>query len=99
MDVICKFNVSLSVALLKHGGGLIKISGYLKNTLNRQWVDFQQGQTFTFEVIKDFLFSANFKFYARIFNESVRNKFAHVASILPVFGENFSKIRQVVREI
>ena len=23
MDVICKFNVSLSVALLKHGGGLI----------------------------------------------------------------------------
>ena len=35
----------------------LKFLAYLRNTLNRQWCDFQHDRTFTFWVIKDFLFS------------------------------------------
>ena len=40
----------------------LKFLGYLRNTLNRQWCDFQHDRTFTFGVIKDFVFSRIFNF-------------------------------------
>ena len=35
----------------------LKFSGFLINTLNRLWFDFEHDRTFTFEVIKVFIFS------------------------------------------
>ena len=63
-----KFAISQCANFLPHTRFFIrqsiflKISGYFINTLNRHAFDFQHDRTFTFWVIKDFIFSRIFNF-------------------------------------
>ena len=54
---------------------ILKFSGFLSNTLNRPWFDFERDRTFTFEVIKVFIFSRILNFTREYLTKVAKSHF------------------------